>query len=282
MDVKVASICSNGGPWVNGSCFNFLGKEVGVTVRCNEPNRCFSVWVFCLKLENDHGNSKVFGLFHESSPFGFEFLEKESQMSRFNMLSRKPVMMLAFALAMVISIAAVRPASAAVVDYSTTGVFASSSSDTSTSGADTLTYTSVTSTGNLTPTIISLGELKLTGAESDTFSDSFTLTVSQIAPGSGTGSLSASVSGALTVSSGSESSSVTATFSTTTFTIAGVKYTLLSNPIFVPDPLSNGGRVTIEAKIDTAAVPVPAAVWSGMGLIGLIAVGKLRRFSAAA
>jgi hypothetical protein len=223
-------------------------------------------------------NSKVFGLFHGPSPFGFEFLDKESQMSRFS-FSRKPVMVLAFALAMVISIAAVRPASAAVVDYSTTGVFSSSSSDTSTSGADTLTYTSVTSTGNLTPTIISLGEFKLTGAESDTFVDSFTLTVSQIAPGSGTGSLSATLAGSLTVSGGSESSSVTSTFTTTSFSIAGVTYTLKSNPIFVPDPLSNGGRVTIEAQI-TSPVPVPAAVWSGMGLLGLIAVGKLRRFSA--
>lgn len=199
-------------------------------------------------------------------------------MSRINMLARKPVMLLAFALAMVVSIAAVRPASAAVVDYSTTGVFTSSGTATSTSGADTLTYTSVTSTGNLTPTIISLGELKLTGAESDSFSDSFTLTVSQFAPGSGTGSLTATLSGSLTVSSGSESSSVTSTFTTTSFSIAGVTYTLLSNPIFVPNPLSNGGRVTIEAKI-TSAVPVPAAVWSGMGLLGLIAVGKLRRHS---
>jgi len=201
-------------------------------------------------------------------------------MSRFN-LSRKPVMLLAFALAMVISIAAVRPASAAVVDYSTTGVFSSSSSDTSTSGADSLTYSAVTSTGNLTPTIISLGEFKLTGAESDTFTDSFTLTISQIAPASGTGDFSATLAGSLTVSGGSESSSVTATFSTTTLDIAGVTYTLLSNPVFVPDPLSNGGRVTIEAQI-TSAVPVPAAVWSGMGLIGLIAAGKLRRFSSLA
>lgn len=201
-------------------------------------------------------------------------------MSRFKMLSRKPVMVLAFALAMVISIAAVRPASAAVVDYSTTGVFSSSSSDTSTSGADTVTYSSVTSTGNLTPTIISLGEFKLTGAETDTFTDNFTLTVSQIAPGSGTGGFAATLSGSLSVSAGSESSSVTATFSTTNLTIDGVKYTLLSNPIFVPDPLSNGGRVTVEAEITTSAVPVPAAIWSGMGLLGLIAAGKLRRFSA--
>jgi hypothetical protein len=223
---------------------------------------------------------KSFRLIPLALPFGFEFLEKESQMSRFNSLSRKPVMLLAFALAMVISIAAVRPASAAVVDYSTTGVFGSSSSDTSTSGTDTLTYTAVTSSNNLTPTIISLGELKLTGADSDTFTDTFTLTVSQFAPGSGTGSLNATIAGSLTVSGGSESSSVTSTFSTTSFTIAGVKYTLLSNPIFVPDPLSNGGRVTIEAEITTSAVPVPAAVWSGMGLMGLIAVGKLRRLSA--
>jgi len=200
-------------------------------------------------------------------------------MSRFNSLSRKPVMVLAFALAMVISIAAVRPASAAVVDYSTTGVFSSSGTDTSSSGTDTLTYTAVTSAGNLTPTIISLGELKLSGADSDTFTDGFTLTVSQIAPGSGTGSFSATLSGSLTVSAGSESSSVTATFSSTTISIAGVTYTLKDSAYFVPDPLSNGGRVTIEAEI-TSAVPVPAAVWSGMGLIGLIAAGKLRRFSA--
>jgi hypothetical protein len=190
-------------------------------------------------------------------------------------------MLLAFALAMVISIAAVRPASAAVVDYSTTGTFSSSGTDTSTSGTDTVTYSSVTSTGNLTPTIISLGEFKLTGADSDTFTDTFTLTVSQFAPGSGTGAFTATLAGSLTVSSGSESSSVTSTFATTSLSIAGVKYTLLSNPVFVPDPLSNGGRVTIEAEI-TSAVPVPAAVWSGMGLLGLIAVGKLRRFSALA
>jgi hypothetical protein len=200
-------------------------------------------------------------------------------MFRFESFNRKPVKLLAFAVAMVISIAAVRPASAAVVDYSTTGVFASSSTDTSASGADTLTYTSVSSTGNLTPTIISLGEFTLAGTETDSFSDSFTLTISQIAPTSGTGSLSSTIAGSLTISSGTDSSTVTSTFSTPSVVIGGVTYTLLKNPVFVPDPLSNGGVVSIEARITTAAVPVPAAVWSGMGLIGLIAAGKLRRFS---
>jgi len=196
-------------------------------------------------------------------------------MIRIKSITRMPAIALAFAMAMIMSLAAVRPASAAIVDYTTTGTFSSSGTDTSTSGTDTLTYSSVTSTGNLAPTIISLGEFKLSGAKTATFSDTFTLNVSQFGPTSGSDNFDGVVSGKLTVSSGHFGSSINVKFSTPSIEINGVTYTLLSNPVYVPNPISNGGRVTIEAMV--TAVPVPAAAWSGMGLLGLIAAGKLRR-----
>jgi hypothetical protein len=199
-------------------------------------------------------------------------------MIRIKSISRMPAIAIAFAMAMIMSLAAVRPASAAVVDYTTTGTFTSSGTSTSTQGTDTLTYTSVTSTGNLAPTIISLGEFKISGIQAKTFSDTFTLSVSQFGPTSGSQDFTGTLSGQVTNDGhGDLGSSLTMNFPGDTIVIGGVTYTLKGNPYVVPDALSNGGRVTVEAYV--TAVPVPAAAWSGMGLLGLIAAGKLRRTS---
>jgi hypothetical protein len=197
-------------------------------------------------------------------------------MSRIKGFSRTPVLALAFALAIIMSLAAVRPASAATVDYTTTGVFTSSGTNVSTSGTSTVTYGDLTSDNNDTPTIISLGSLTLAGTTTSSFSDSFTLTVDQLSPSTGSATLSSTLAGTLTVNGSKSSSSVKVTFASSSFTIGGVKYTLLTNPIDIPNPNSNGGTATIQAEI-TSAVPVPAAVWGGMGLFGLLLVGKFRR-----
>jgi len=192
-------------------------------------------------------------------------------------------MLLAFAVAMIMSVAAIRPAAAATIDYSTVGTFTSSGTATSTSGSDSVTFAALSSFNNEsdggTPVGIGFGTLTLSGSATETFSDTLTLTVAQTSPTSGSGFVTANLSGKLIAAGGGKFSGVVLlTFNSTTITIGSVTYTLPSQ-VIIPNPGSQGGQIQLSGTAVAAAVPVPAAAWGGMGLLGLIVASKVRRTS---
>jgi hypothetical protein len=171
------------------------------------------------------------------------------------------------------------------VDYTTTGVFGSG--PTSTSGGMTISF--VGATGPIdAPSNIDLGQFVVTGLlPSGTFSDTFTLTVNQSQPLPG-GSQSfgqASVSGTINVINSQAYVQFTSPLSVTIPGSTAVTYTIIEADGGVagrmnlnPPGLDGISTTSIEGLV---AVPVPMAAWGGIGLCGMLGIGKLRRCSAA-
>jgi len=163
----------------------------------------------------------------------------------------------------------------------------------------TLTYTPVVGKNAFSGNNIDLGSFSLNqlppGSGTGTASGSFTLLIDQTAPAGLLPPTSASITG--TVSQALGSNVVVLTFSPSAVSvIAGIDLYKYSIPTQTdPNGIINGGlaySVSISSdgtpatlngaflKVPGAALPLPNAVLGGMGLLGLLALGKLRRQAA--
>jgi hypothetical protein len=165
------------------------------------------------------------------------------------------------------------------VAFSTSGSFNSSGNSIMFgSGANTLTvdFTGVNTVAlNDTPfTFSSLGQFQTsttgTGA-SITSGTSFTLTIMQTQPITGSADLFASLQGTL---SQNQSTSLV-TFSITSVTIGADTYAITNNPLPLVPPSTNDGKTSIQARISgPATVPEggQTALLLGAALVGLFGV----------
>lgn len=115
----------------------------------------------------------------------------------------------------------------------------------------------------------SLGEFvtAATGGSPIPGGTTFDLRIVQTDPTAGTSDLAATISGTIRANA----STGVVDFSTTTATLGPVTYTLLTDPVALVAPSSNGGVSTIQGRIEV--VPEPAS----LGLMGIAATGLLAR-----
>ena len=181
------------------------------------------------------------------------------------------------ALATAIGAAAVN-ASAATITYSTLGRFnggAFSSSPTLTVGGASMTFNALGST-SVDPGNLSFGTFDSNAIGSGgtiPVGTTFDLQIVQTTPMSGTGVLSATLSGMISTTS----SSVRLIFGTTSLSIGGVAYNLdqpLSG-IAIVSPSSNAGLTTIQGSASEVPEPSSAALVAGP-LLGLGILGRRR------
>jgi hypothetical protein len=173
---------------------------------------------------------------------------------------------------------AAQSASAAIVQYSTSGAFTSTGTNVVVSNDSSITFngivTALLDLGVGESSNASLGALDVTSVDSidDNFIDTFTLTVHQTLPTSGSDSLVASLKGTVRLLN----SKLVLDFGTdTTATIAPVFYELTKSIWNLPPESSNSGVTTLQATV--SVVPLPAAAWGGMALFGVLGGAKLRR-----
>jgi len=177
----------------------------------------------------------------------------------------------------------VTPALADVITYSTTGGFSANggaSSATFGSGGNTLTLTfsgivdstvmappaSNASAGFITASVTGTG---------GTATGNFTLTIDQTSPTVDSGGLSGILSGTIQ----SNSSTGTLDFSSTNLTLGNVLYTL-QQPIggyeLVP-PSTLNGETSVQMQIDVTSVPEPAFFGlTGLGFLGIAGIAFRR------
>ena len=175
----------------------------------------------------------------------------------------------------------VTPALADVVMYSTMGSFSASGGLTSATFGTLpdrlmLSYSGIGSSMVDTPSHGSAGFITASIAGlGGTASGNFTLMIDQTAPTVASGGLSGALSGSIT----SNSSSGTLDFSSTSLPLGDEIYTLQQPPggySLVP-PSTNGGVTTIQLNITSSTVPEPAFLGlTGLGLFGIVGITFLR------
>jgi hypothetical protein len=185
-------------------------------------------------------------------------------------------------------------ARAEFVQYFTTGVFTGGTNTTPgtstfTSGGLSLAYVSFFTTGPGVdaPSQTSLGTFDTSGTAPGTLpttiDGTFTLTITEISPASGSGNLSATLSGRVGYS---QSIGAVIVFTTTSVTIGSTKFTVINADGGLPGGVSieptttNNGDSTINGFV---SVPEPGAMaLLGIGGSTLLAVGARRRLRVAA
>jgi hypothetical protein len=157
---------------------------------------------------------------------------------------------------------------ASTVTYTTAGNFTAGGSSSSVVSAGGLTITNGDATISYTgaagsvsdPTFTNVGQFLVTGTVGGIFADTFTLTINETAPDSGSGASSNSINGTIT----GNSSGIALTFVPSGFAIGSTNWTLFDTPL--NNPSVQGGVTTIEAFVST---PEPAS----LGLLGASLLG---------
>ena len=175
-------------------------------------------------------------------------------------------------------------ASASSILFSTTGQFGAGGSSVN-SGDTAVTFTGRTladlqiDAGDFSFTSFGLFSVVSPDAVFDSFDTTFTLTVEQFAPMLGMASFpAAEFSGKIKL----DNSQLSLTFApNSVVTIGDVTYRP-RNVVYDMASPSTGGETTLQGMVEVAAVPLPAAAWGGMSLLGLLGAAKLRKTMRAA
>jgi len=140
-----------------------------------------------------------------------------------------------------------------------------------------------------TPSAVTYGRFQLIALPlSGTISDTFTLNIFQSVPTpTGIGTTTASVSGTLVINSSDVNFDFTPN-AVPVGTTTGGTVTYLVQDTFLSPPTGGPGPFTTDLNgfvrsVPGQAVPVPAAVWGGVSLLGLLGGGRLwkRRYEVA-
>lgn len=176
--------------------------------------------------------------------------------------------------------ATVQSVSATSIGYFTSGSFASNglAVQSFTNGANTVTVSfipqALTFVDAPPATGVDLGDFTVTASASSPLAvvaDTFNLTVTQVSPSGGGNVFVGTLSGQIDFDSGL----ISVAFVPGAFSIGPVTYTMNNNPMILNAPI--GGSVNDIRATVNAVVPLPAAAWGGMALLGVLGAAKAVR-----
>lgn len=181
-------------------------------------------------------------------------------------------------------------AKADVITFTSTGIFtgpgAGSGTSTYTAGSGanltTLTFTDgVNSTVAPPASNVNFGTITIatsgTGGSLD--GTTVTLNIVQTSPSGGSNTFSGQLTGTIFQTPAPGGSTAQLVFTTNTFTIGNVTYTI--QPVYLLPAPGTGNQVTLQGTVNAAAIPEPATmILLGTGLAGVAASARKRRKAA--